>query len=112
MAAMRLLFVGAAGISAFYFLKENKRMYAISYGRHVYDGEEKRTTWDKNWDHRQPIKNEDLKKEGNGDKGKSEASTATRHLILVRHGQYVMDDDPDKKVYIYTAKTLHKYLLC
>ena len=105
MASMRLLVAGAAGFSFFYVMKEKSRLYAISYGRHVYEGDEKRTTWDSNWDHRQPLKKEEKigkdsgKNDEKGDNGdKNEISTATRHLILVRHGQYVMDKDPEKKV--------------
>ena len=81
--------------SAYILIQENRTLYALSYGRHCYS-DEKRMKWDTNWDCREPI----TKGNKGGEQGedKSDIPTATRHLYLIRHGQYVMDNDPDRKV--------------
>ena len=93
---------GISGVGALWVLieqtKEQGVLHALSYGRGVYD-KEQRVKWDKNWDCRSPRIKENIKGEiGEGD-GTVEKPTAVRHLILIRHGQYVMNtDDSDKKV--------------
>lgn len=63
------------------------------------------TTWFDNWDYRHPgcIEGSDIKKEqeeqDKDDAKSKKVATATRHVILVRHGQYVHSKDgPEFKV--------------
>lgn len=93
---------GLAGVGICYVLVERKResryLHAMSYGRHCYD-DEKRMKWDSNWDCREPVAKETKETKGKElGEDKSDVSTATRHLYLIRHGQYVSDNDPDRKV--------------
>lgn len=78
---------------------EGYRAYAGSKTVHVelQEGEDKRqSNWDSNWDRRAPQKAQ-LKDEKEG--GEVARSTASRHLILIRHGQYEhWHSDRDKKV--------------
>lgn len=46
-------------------------------------------TWDSNWDRREPSL-----------PGETSVPTATRHIILVRHGQYNLDGTTDKERYL------------
>ncbi|KAF5286584.1 hypothetical protein FQA39_LY16267 [Lamprigera yunnana] len=81
------------------------------------------TTWDDNWDHRSPksIMNPKLLKGNNNDDNvinqniESHTPKASRHLILVRHGQYNMKGLTDAERYLtplgrnqaeYTGKRL------
>lgn len=97
------LLAGVTGLGASYIFLEERResrlIHALSYGRHSYKTE-KKAKWDSNWDCRDPIlKEAETKTENvNQEEVKSDKPTATRHLLLVRHGQYVMDKDSDKKV--------------
>lgn len=54
--------------------------------------------WDYNWDKMAPV--EETKAMGDGSEGQVEPKpTATRTLILIRHGQYVWDPhDPTKRI--------------
>lgn len=58
-----------------------------------------RGEWDKNWDMRQPDYLVDQKKYANADEaGRKEMleqvkPTATRHLFLIRHGQYHLESE-------------------
>ena len=97
------LLAGVTGLGGSYIFLEERRegrlIHALSYGRHSYNTE-KAAKWDSNWDCREPILKEDETKSENGNQGelKTDIPTATRHLFLIRHGQYVMDKDSDKKV--------------
>jgi len=51
--------------------------------------------WDSNWDCRQPLRRKTNEDDNSEDVVKP---TASRHVILVRHGQYVKDSDPKKKI--------------
>lgn len=51
----------------------------------------KKSVWDFNWDHRNPKSTKD-----NGvEEDKVSKPTATRHIILIRHGQYHMESNDD-----------------
>lgn len=97
------LLAGVTGLGASYIFLEERRegrlIHALSYGRHSYKTE-KIAKWDSNWDCREPILKEAETKAENENQGevKTDKPTATRHLLLIRHGQYVMDKDSEKKV--------------
>lgn len=63
------------------------------------EGERKVKKWDYNWDKMSPVKVE-ARAVGEGSEGQTEAKhTATRTLILIRHGQYIWDPkDPNKRI--------------
>lgn len=64
------------------------------FGAHAKSREEKKRSyinWDHNWDHMAPLPREG-KEEREGERGTK--PTASRHLILIRHGKY----NKDKKV--------------
>ena len=52
--------------------------------------------WDSDWDCRQPVWGEKTNEDDNSEVAVK--PTATRHVILVRHGQYVKSSDPSKKI--------------
>ena len=54
---------------------------------------ESRSKWDSNWDKRASWYNNKVKNV------EERSVTATRHIILIRHGQYVVDATADKKVF-------------
>lgn len=62
------------------------------------EGDRKLIKWDYNWDKMAPVV--ETKAMGDGSEGQVEAKpTATRTLILIRHGQYVWDPhDPNKRI--------------
>jgi serine/threonine-protein phosphatase PGAM5 len=76
--------------------RENRSLYASNYGSQYYNGDTLKTKWDDNWDCRKypSSSNED----DGDDKPKTQRPTATRYLYLIRHGQYVMADQSEKKI--------------
>lgn len=59
-----------------------------------------RTVWNRNWDCREGTRrNTDEKEEVN-------KPTATRHLILVRHGQYQLGEKEAEKKVAYSSNNL------
>ncbi len=63
------------------------------------DTDKKIRKWDYNWDKMAPMKAES-KAMGDGSEGQVEGKpTASRTLILIRHGQYIWDPhDPNKRI--------------
>ena len=93
----------AAGIGCVWYMTNgsgsDRSVHALSYGRKVFE-REKKVKWDKDWDRRSPeslSKNDDSSK--NQESGKAAVKpTAKRHLILIRHGQYVYAEKSEDKV--------------
>lgn len=120
MASFRII-AGAIGVGACILLASPKSspfiaVHALSYGHQMF-ANDKRTTWDNNWDRRDSSSGS-KKKSKNGGEGNEEPGadskvpTATRHLILIRHGQYVMNTtEPDKKVSGYYKPMYTLYIL-
>ncbi|XP_067931652.1 serine/threonine-protein phosphatase PGAM5, mitochondrial-like isoform X2 [Watersipora subatra] len=52
--------------------------------------------WDNNWDKRQHIPGDGDSCDAAGDKGPGQP-TAIRHILLIRHGQYILDGETDEK---------------
>jgi len=52
--------------------------------------------WDPNWDHREPV----VTDQNNNLENKSKVPTASRHLILIRHGQYNLAGSTDSDRYL------------
>lgn len=52
--------------------------------------------WDPNWDHREPVVTDQNNNLGNN----SRVPTASRHLILIRHGQYNLAGSTDSDRYL------------
>ncbi|WKX94554.1 hypothetical protein Q1695_011664 [Nippostrongylus brasiliensis] len=67
--------------------------------RRSFDDHFPRGTWDDNWDFRSPeflLNAKKYDKASDAEKKKMDEevkATATRHIILIRHGQYVMDSE-------------------
>ena len=82
--------VSSGSLSALLLAQKDRfRVYASSQGEQQPTG----AAWDYNWDRRQP---EEGKEEG---KESPPKSTATRYLILIRHGQYEQwHSEQEKKV--------------
>ena len=53
-----------------------------------------RSKWDHNWDLRQ-VSSEDLNDKENEDPNNKKVPTATRHILLIRHGQYNLEGKSD-----------------
>ena len=93
---------GLTGVGCLLFLAkrndESRFLDALSYGRQVFD-REKTTKWDRNWDNRAPNKNKDgADDEDSNSTVTTGRSKAKRHLIFIRHGQYVHAEEAEKKV--------------
>lgn len=105
------LSIGAVSVGSIWMISSEKKdkgiLYALSYGRDVSDGN-KRTSWDSNWDRRGSAKStikQDSSTENDSNDAKVEAKvlkpTAKRHLIFIRHGQYVHADKSEDKASIF-----------
>lgn len=71
--------------------KERFRVHAKSK-----EEEKRKYNWDNNWDHMAPVPSEGT---GEGEGEKNTKPTASRHLILIRHGQYEdWHSEKDKRV--------------
>jgi len=55
--------------------------------------------WDWDWDKRDHLRKK-RSDENNNDVSKNQKITATRHLILIRHGQYNLDGQSDEERYL------------
>ena len=53
--------------------------------------------WNRNWDQREPAQALDL---NNNEDIKFKLPTASRHIILIRHGQYNLDGTSDSERYL------------
>jgi len=53
--------------------------------------------WDPNWDHREPIMTD---QNNNLENNSKKVPTASRHLILIRHGQYNLAGNSDSERYL------------
>ncbi|KAK6184241.1 hypothetical protein SNE40_006749 [Patella caerulea] len=62
--------------------------------------------WDNNWDRRdpkllvKPVKDENNNNNVNDEDIKKQTPTATRHIILIRHGQYNLNGETDEEKYL------------
>lgn len=64
-----------------------------------YPTERRPLRWDSNWDKMAPAVCKEAEEGKEGSAATAEKSTASRTLILIRHGQYIWDpDDPNKRV--------------
>lgn len=93
---------GSAGVLAALLFSKREQLNLGASSKHgdqnsLYEFEGKRQRWDYNWDKMAPTETDsDGKKEGSVEAVKP---TASRTLILIRHGQYIWDPDcPDKRI--------------
>ena len=99
MAALLKVSVGLTSLGCVWLLanrsKRENLLHAKGYGDEVFESR-KTVKWDKNWDRRSPqnINNE----EKGMDSTNIVKPTAKRHLILIRHGQYVHAEKSEDKV--------------
>jgi len=86
--------VTGAGTAAAVKYAEKQRVHASWTTHHATP--EPTHKWDDNWDKRQFIKTDTPKGEGDGDNNVEKKPTATRHIILIRHGQYNLKSEADE----------------
>lgn len=99
-------------------LTESKLFNYLVRNPHEYDPNKPQTNWDFDWDKRDPISlvpppkspilsDDDLKKiQQNLNQVKP---TATRHLLLIRHGQYNLKGSSDEEKSLTTLVSRLKY---
>ncbi len=102
MAALLKVSVSVTSLGCVWLLanryKNENVLLANSYGSDVF--ERKNTVkWDKNWDRRATQHTSGTSKEN--ESTNIAKPTAKRHLILIRHGQYVHANKSEDKVHTY-----------
>ena len=98
---LKRLTFGAAGIACTWYIStryaDNRVVHALGYGGDVFKRD--KTKWDKNWDKRSPASLVPKKDQNNNSTDEPpKRPTAKRHLILIRHGQYVLAQNSEDKV--------------
>eukprot|EP00118_Oscarella_pearsei_P000081 m.4157 g.4157 ORF g.4157 m.4157 type:complete len:269 (+) comp10314_c0_seq1:8-814(+) len=85
--AVAALLLGGGGGALLFYRRRNTVLAA-----ELASGKSDSTVWDYNWDRRDPKQNERKSKSKTTTDGQTQAEnplpTASRHLILIRHGQY------------------------
>jgi len=74
---------------------ETKRRFLPSTQLLAQSSSSQKTKWNYNWDMREPDQTKPSDTNNNSSSTPSATPTASRHLILIRHGQYNLDGETD-----------------
>jgi serine/threonine-protein phosphatase PGAM5 len=97
--------ITASGISVLYVINDNFNIVKKVQNSYTTDFKEPSQKWDSNWDFRsptalvKPLKEDasDKREKRHASKVESAQSKATRHIIMIRHGQYDLKGISDKE---------------
>lgn len=98
-----LAVVSASTFAYFLHQRNNDKGFANCRAYQFYENRHEspqftKGVWDTNWDLHEPIKKtiEESENDVNTTEKKDKLPTATRHVILIRHGQYNTDEETDE----------------
>lgn len=77
--------------------QRGSRLHQLNAEMNPRDPSPSHLPWDYNWDRREP---EYLKQDTNNNYRSGALSSATRHIILIRHGQYNLEGKTDQERYL------------